>query len=316
MRVKFQSKKSRDLFFKEIESKINLWREFYEQFKISRKTLDTYKSGKMTLPLDFYDSVCRHFNFKKENVEYLEDNWGRIKGGKAAYIKNKHFFDLGRSILLKKISKREPLFNINLPLSAEISHFIGLFIGDGFMNRYGYSYQIQFTGHISEFGFYNKIISKVIKDNFNLTAKIKEDKYVANTIRVNLNSKDLFLFLSQRFKISPGRKSYTVMIPEEIIKSPFVLDCIAGIFDAEGCSYFDTRKEYKEKYPCINLHMNNPGLVKQMSDILNENNIIHSTSKGYANIFIYGKNNVSVFCNKVQLRNSKIKEKLEIYLAK
>lgn len=315
MRIKFQSKRTRDLFFESIKSKVGLWKNFYELFDISRKTFDAYKSGRSTLPQDFFDKMCNHFKLAEENTEKIEDDWGRRKGGIEAYKKNKYYFDEGRKKLLNNIKNRKPQFDINLSLSSDIAYFIGLFIGDGFSNKYANSYQIQFTGHISEFEYYTNIIFPIVKNNFNIGARLKRDKYAENALRFNINSKDLYLFITQRLRIPPGRKSYSVLIPKEIEESPSVLDCIAGIFDAEGCFYIDNRKRYKNGYPRVDLHMNNPGIIKQISEIFIKNNINHSVSKNCGNILIYGNKNVIDFYKKIPLKNPKIKNGLDNLMA-
>jgi len=323
-RVSFKSKKTRDLFFKNVLGihKFNRWKDLILKFKIPRKTLEGYRNGRLTLPETFYNQIIPGFDeesliYFKKNIFYLDSNWGRVKGGRITYSKYKKIFDKGRIKGMKFINKnrvRIPRFDTNLFLSKELSYFIGLFIGDGFTNKYWEYYLTQFTGDKNkEKVYYEKIISPISEKLFGFLPKIKEE-IKTNTLRVNFYSKDLFLLITNRFKIKTGRKSKTVLIPEEILNSneDILLSCIAGIYDAEGCFYFDNRKSYKFPYPAIALHMNNPQLIQQISNIFLRNKIKHSYTSNYSTLYIYGKEDVSLFLSKIKLLNPKYTPKIEM----
>ena len=55
-------------------------------FDVSYSSLKNYYCERRLLPLNFFESL-RHIaklNSKKLNVRYLEDNWGKVKGGKKS----------------------------------------------------------------------------------------------------------------------------------------------------------------------------------------------------------------------------------------
>jgi len=323
-RISFESKKIRDLFFRRFFENNNFktWKEVYSYLELPRKTLESYKSGRLTLPESVFNKMISVFDQKdtdyfNKNISFFENSWGRIKGGKAAYLKNKIFFDEGRIKGMLSIEKlfriRKPKFDLNLPLNKKLSYFIGLFIGDGFTNKYGRYYLTQFTGNkVNEKVYYEKIISAISLKLFGITPKIKEELNV-NALRFNLYSKDLFTLITNRFNIQAGRKTKDVLIPEEILKanSEILFSCIAGIYDAEGCFYYDKRENYKKPYPAIALHMNNPTLIKQISKIFLNNSIKHSFTSSYSTLYIYGKTNVKNFLDKINLLNPKYTEKIK-----
>jgi len=320
-RIYFKSKSIRNLFFEKVlvSYKLRKWSEIICNLNISRIMLTKYRSGYLTVPESIYNIFIKNFNEKdreyfKNNIFCCDENWGRINGGRKTYFNHKEIFELGRKKAIEKIRENTMRFDINLPLTKELSYFIGLFIGDGFTNKYGYHHIIQFTGDKrKEKEFYSQIISKMILNLFNINTKIKEET-LTNTLRVNLYSINLFRLITERFKIKAGRKGKDVLIPEEILNSnqETLLSCIAGIYDAEGCFYFDKRQNYKSPYPAIALHMNNPQLIKQISDIFSRSKIDHSFTKTYSTLYIYGKNNVRTFLSKIKLLNPKYKSKIEM----
>lgn len=317
-RVVFNSDKIRNDFFGktlEVYDCIT-WNRLSNHFGICRKLLHQYRVGRLTIPENLYKKIIKSFSksdlkmFSK-NISFRESNWGNIKGGKKAYIGNKSFFDEGRkkAILLSKMKIKK--FDINLPLTEDLAYFMGLFIGDGFTNKYQRYYLTQFVGQYSfEEGYYRGIISRIGRDLFGLVLKIKKEKN-SDTVRANYYSRDLFEMITKRFKISRGRKSHFVLIPEEILNSDekIVFSCIAGLYDAEGCFYFVERNGYKNPYPILEFHVNNVLLVNQINQILINAGVKFSSWKN-KRIVIYGKKNISYFFKKIKLKNPKLLRKV------
>jgi len=56
-------------------------------FEVSYSTLKNYFSESRTLPKDFFKDLCylSKVNLKKFHFEYLNENWGQIKGGMKKY---------------------------------------------------------------------------------------------------------------------------------------------------------------------------------------------------------------------------------------
>lgn len=320
-RIIFDSSENRESFFVNVLKSFNIrkWKELRNLLKISRSMLDSYKSGKITLPEEIYNNLTKNFSSvdKKifiNHIQFLDFNWGRIKGGRATYFKHKYLFDVGRKNAIRSIvRKAEERFDINMELDNELAYFMGLFIGDGFTNKYGRYYLIQFTGDMREKQFYQSLVSDYCKKLFNIIPRIKNDKH-SNAIRVNLYSVALFRMITQRFKISAGRKSHTVLIPKEILNSDskIISSCVRGLYDAEGCVFFDKRKQYKKPYPRIELHMCNLDLLKQVSNILADcgiKNVVGESDKNLR-VTVRGQDNVDKFIKKVGFSNPKQLDKL------
>ena len=55
-------------------------------FDISYDALKSYYSERRLLPNDFFNDLCHLSKLNPDDfdVEYMEDNWGRVKGGKIS----------------------------------------------------------------------------------------------------------------------------------------------------------------------------------------------------------------------------------------
>jgi len=159
-------------------------------------------------------------------------------------------------------------------LSEELCELIGAYIGDGCLvkHTHGRTYVLQFVGHMNlDLSYYKNTIIPIIKKLFNKTpgfTKIKNE----NAFRFNCYSKEIGLFLKERFNLTFGNKTHTVKIPDEIIKSnkKYIYSTIRGIFDTDGCVFFDKRKRYKKPYPRITLNTCSNNLQKQLKQILSK----------------------------------------------
>lgn len=320
-RVIFNSKELRDMFFQRVISSLGLAKikDLRLGFNIPKSTLELYLNGNLTLPEELYIKLSANLQksdlrFFRKKAEFLDSDWGRVKAGKITYAKYTPIFDEGRKKAIHVSQANAKKFDIKMSLSEELAYFLGLFIGDGFTNKYQRYYLIQFTGDKrTEKSYYENLISKYSKQLFNLIPIIREEKN-GNGLRFNLYSKQLFNLITKRFKISAGRKSRTVLIPREILKArPRIIKaCLRGLYDAEGCVFFDKRNSYKEPYPRIDLHMLNPRLIKQIFKLLNEFSIPCSTNKDSTRILIYGNDAVKKFLKEIGFQNSKHLEKLKL----
>ena len=321
-RINFNSEKSRDKYFRLVllTNDLSSWNELSLRFGIPRATLSKYRIGKLTLPIELYEKLSYNFNnynktyFLKE-VDRLENNWGQIKGGIETYSSHKEIFEKGRLKAIKRTRELVHRFDTEIKLDNALAYFIGLFIAEGFTNKYQGYYLTQFTSHWQfEHTFYDETIRKIVNNLFSLKPYIRHDS-LSNAIRFNLYSRDLFTLITERFKISRGRKSYTVLIPDEIVNADkeILFSCISGIYDGESCFFVDKRKAYNKPYPRIDLHMVNPTIIKQIYEILIDNGIKCSISGDYVRIYIYGDKNILDFLNKVGLQNPKHIRKIDSY---
>ena len=321
-RISFFSAAIRNIFFESARASLGFtsWQGLALNLQIRRTQLDDYRSGKLSLPDVLYHKLIlkmgtRKISYFSSRLKILEDNWGRAKGGRVTYAKHSGFFEEGRRRAIQKRLEGISVFDINLPLSTNLAYFVGLFIGDGFCNKYGRHHLTQFVGHkTEELEYYKSVITSISKELFDLSPTIRFYP-PANYIRVNYYSRSLFLCLTKRFKIKSGKKSYDVLIPGEIMNASkeILLSCIAGIYDAEACVFFDRRRNYSKPYPRIDLHMINPSILKQIGEVLHKTEIPHSFTNNHTHLLVYGKDAFHKFLTKVHLKNPKHLKKIELY---
>jgi len=322
-RISFNSSKVRNEFFDEVfaTSKFKTWTELYNCFNVKKSVFEKYRNGYLTIPEQLFNSILIKFSLMRGNyfllhINKLDECWGRVKAGRVTYIKHREIFEKGRLLAIKNRNSFSK-YNIksDMPLNNKLAYFIGLFIAEGFTNVYNRHYQTQFTGHLQqEYIFYDKTIRNLVSTLFLIKPYIRRD-LASNAVRFNLFSKDLFHLITDRFKIKAGRKSSTVLIPDEILNADkeILFSCISGIYDGEACFFVDKRGNYKKPYPRIDLHMVNPALIKQIYEILLENGIKCSVSGNYVRIYMYGDENIKTFLDKIGFQNPKHIHKISSY---
>jgi len=87
MRVKFKDGEQRRFLKKVLEeSSVPSLRVFMQfGFDVPYSTLKNYYNESRLMPKEFFLKLCEfiNFDFKNINVEYVDENWGQVKGGKT-----------------------------------------------------------------------------------------------------------------------------------------------------------------------------------------------------------------------------------------
>jgi hypothetical protein len=313
------NKTDRTKFFGLLKSKFGSLKNIRNKLKLPKTSFENYKNGKYTIPFELYSRLISFLpenekTYFNSNISIISEDWGRSKGGKITYNKHKEIFDNGRRIAIMKImSNPKYNFDINIPLNEKICEFIGAFIGDGFTNKYGSSYLIQFTGDGRyDKDYYINNICKILKENFNIDSVLYSRE---NTIRVSFYSKRLFEFLIKRLKFNPGKKVYTVKIPDEILNSnkKYITATLRGIFDTDSCIFFDKRASYKKPYIRINLTSASHELIRQVYNLLNKFELNPRMSNNYNKkvIQINGYINFKRFLKEIGFSNKRHLDKVK-----
>lgn len=275
------SKDSRKKLFDYLLKKNNCRsiRALSKELKIPLKTIQNWKYGNNYIP----ESICS--TGISEEVKVLdkqEDNWGRIKGGKKTY-----------SVILEKYGKEEikkrqsqggknaieKIRKIQKPLNMDISNtlfleFYGVLLGDGWMSKLVYRGKtinlIGISGNANKDKEFFIYLKRNIKTLFNRDAYLKyRPKY--NSIELNFAHKELLKKMHEDLDFPIGEK-----IDLEIHDSIYNLGyekmkyVIRGILDTDGCVYFD-KTPVGNPYPCLNLTMKAPRLMKQVFNMLINN---------------------------------------------
>ena len=272
VRIAFKNEFVRNSFFQDIlnYSSLRKWKKLRDVFNIPRKNLENYRTGLITLPEELYKKLILVLPdvlnvYYSSCIDIKENNWGCIKGGKNNYIKNKHIYEFGRKKAWKTTYRKYK--DIQIPIEQigiDFYEVLGTFIGDGFFNKYGNRYMIQFAGDSRyDFSYYKDTIIPVLSKLMNRKPYIRIKE---NSMWVTFYSKALFNLLL-KFNMPLGKKVYTVKIPDEVIDDKTKLICtLRGIFDTDGCIFVDKRRIYREPYVRIALQLTNKVLIDQVSN--------------------------------------------------
>ena len=325
MRIKFKKDENRINFFDSIKSRTEKsWKNLRVELKIPKASFDKYKSGKLLIPEELFDKLINFLDIKERNnilnnIKRIENNFGQILGGKSAYKINAKKFEEGRQKGLKKIVKNKEKIVFNLDLTPKICELIGAYIGDGTFNFYSNkNYHIEFAGDKRyDLPYYNNEIIPTIKT---IISDIKPHFYNShqkeNAVRIVLYSKKLFLFLKEFIGLTPGKKTFTILIPEKITKTnnpALIYATIRGIFDTDGGVFIDKRIKYKKPYPRIFLQTVSKPLYEQLIYYLSKEFRLYTRFNPIRNIYIieiYTINQVKKWMSLIGFSNTRHLNKL------
>ena len=306
------------LFFEQLKltKKYKTWKQFYLKNAIPRNSFNNYKSGRNLLPENIFNKLLNSLDQQNQEVwlqkiYFKNSNWGGIKGGQEKYKKYPEHLERFRKI------KREmrPTFDFNMKLNEKLCEFIGAFIGDGFIGKYGSHYMLEFTGDSRFDKEYLNEMAQIGKDLFRIKKPYFYKVKNRNVLRLKLYSKSLLEFLQKRFNFNKGKKCYTVKIPVEIINSDkkLIFATIRGIFDTDGCVFFDKRKIYKNPYPRITFLTTSPDLFFQLKDFLSNYFKLYtrkSKRRGHY-LEVYGQKQFSKWMSLIGFSNSRHLNKIK-----
>jgi intein/homing endonuclease len=182
------------------------------------------------------------------------------------------------------------------------AEFVGTIIGDGNIYDKGPSY-VEICGDPKLDFDYMTRLSKIIERRFSFKNKIVVRH---GGLRLRINNKNLVELLKDIGIPAGTKKGSNALIPK-IFLSDYKLttSCIRGIFDTDGCIFYDKRKIYKQPYVRICLHMKNRILLKQIARILNKRGIKASINSNGFNLSINGFKEVIKFLENIGFSNTR-----------
>jgi hypothetical protein len=319
-RVFFRAIQNATSFFNDIKfyGKFKSFSELYPILKIRHGEFYLLKNGSRSLRESQFNDLVNILpiqlqeKYSKE-IELRKSNWGQIIGGEATWKNHPNIFENGR-LIPKNYPNRvfSPSFDFNQPLSKELCEFLGAFSGDGFTNRYGRHHQIGFAGDKRyDADYYHKKIIPITRRLFNIQSYYSRTKN--NGVWFNFHSKSLFELLTNRFKMPAGVKFDKVLIPEEIMKSKleYRIAFVRGIFDTDGCVFFDKRKTYKEPYMRVDITMVNVPILTQIKQVLDEVGIESQVLGNGKHLHVTSKKDVRKFFEIIGSSNERHITKIE-----
>lgn len=227
---------------------------------VHRRTLFDWRREKYSISLKSLKIMCRISKLiVPKNIELRESTWfvkaaARL-GGKAVYRK---YGSIGNPDIRKKKWQdwweNKGKFNpnryfitreINIPKkSLELAEFVGIMLGDGGITER----QVTITLNINNDKLYSNFVRKLIKNLFEVRSSVylrKKD----STIRVTVSRKRLVNYC-QSIGLKVGNKlKQNLDVPKWIIEnSLYYAACIRGLFDTDGCIFYECHKIKGKKY--------------------------------------------------------------------
>ncbi|MFH1587438.1 MAG: LAGLIDADG family homing endonuclease [Candidatus Diapherotrites archaeon] len=202
--------------------------------------------------------------------------------------------------------------NENQELSNDLCEFIGALIGDGYTNR---GVIVGICGHNELDKSYFKYLNRNAKSLFGLDGSlIKKKNKNANDMR--FYSKNLYDMLTNRFEFPKKRKTENIKIPGEIMNSDesLIFSTIRGIFDTDGCIFFDRRRAYSKPYPRITLQIVSVPLINQLVKILGKYFVVSNRNYPGRNAYyleIYGHEQFEKWMNLIGFSNERHLNRIE-----
>lgn len=257
-----------------LAKKLGSVRKVADKFNLPYSTMKNYFEEVNLLPEDLFYKILNMLNIKKEGlkVNYLSFNWGRILGGKRGIkaLERKYPKKIlqWRRDAIKKAIRNKTHFGysntkkIKVPvLNENLAEFIGAYLGDGTLTKY----QIKISGDYRYDYRYNIYLLNLIRNLFNIEAKIRKEKNV-NTSSLVAYSKNLCFFLNKNFGIKFGDKiKNKTIIPKKILNNEKLsIACLRGLIDTDGSV---SRRGRMGNQFCIQFTSHNKFLLHQVYEI-------------------------------------------------
>lgn len=249
---------------------------------------NTFRSTKFTKEHPILVSqntrLNRNYKLNHETLRFNERYWDF----KYQYVKAENV-NVGDWIKIPNIYKKELEFNINdkwtfntavredfqiqSPIDTEdFWWFIGLWLGDGWLGRYGeYVHSITICFNKNEEYYLNKCY-KIITQIFNRTPSITDKD---SSYELTFNSKELYQFILQNFGQYSTGKNISEWV--KFLPKKYKLQLLKGYFDSDGAwiKLLKNKKlNSKISYVSVNLE-----LLESIQDILFSLGLISSLNK-------------------------------------
>jgi len=183
----------------------------------------------------------------------------------------------------------------------DFAEFVGIVIGDGNLYDKGPTY-VEICGDpVLDFDFMSSLRSRLERFGFRPKMTIRE-----GGLRLRINNKKLVEDLKNIGMPSGREKCTESKIPKIFLKEwSLTKKCIRGVFDTDGCIFYDKRRIYRTPYVRICLHMKNRKLLKQIQKILATKSIEARINTDGYNLSINGRTQVNKFLKNIGFSNKR-----------
>jgi intein/homing endonuclease len=216
-----------------------------------------------------------------------------------------------------------------MKIDGDLAEIIGIHIGDGCISVNKRYKEYYLGGDISEEkDYHDQWVAHLFNKKIMLPLAKKEVVYKKYP---SIGIYGFYIFDSRivdffkELGIGNGPK-INILIPNEITRDVLLVKrCLRGLFDTDGCIYFDknrSAKLMKNNQPIIQLGSVSQGLIKQVFILLKKMNFYPRLRKPYLGkkdknpvhkILIYRRKDVIRYINEIGFKNPKHYTKWELY---
>lgn len=262
-----------------VKDKSNLtWESIAKSLNLSRGMIFFYLNGKSKIPKENYEKLCQITGIKPEQKSYI-------------IIKNK-------TQPIKEVSE----------VNEHLAELLGILAGDGHISST--NYHISVTCHrIKDKDYIENHVTNIFIKLFEVNPKTREQLH-NNTIKCVVNSKILFEFLTQMFKIPIGKKKGKLHIPEQIFnKNKLLSNYLRGLFDTDGSIYIR-----REKSLVLSIASRDPLFLDEVKMAFIK--LGYNPSVSGKNLCLYRQEQIKRFWDKIGSSNPKHKMRYDSFINK
>lgn len=264
MRIKLGWHQQRG-YFQRIKASTRLnWPQIAKRLKVNKNSLKDWRLGRYTIPSDVCNKIDRQFKVAlpsgyKRLTLYWHIRDAARKGGIRRYLLygspgTPEGRRLGGLNSIKTHRKNLTAFQLPKPvripkISPPLAELFGIMIGDGGITEL----QVKVTLNYYDDRDYLPYVYSLFRELFQIEPGVYNSSE-RSTSEIALSRKNLVGYFVRK-GLPKGNKIFQEIDIPGWIKSnrEFSKACVRGIFDTDGCVYFDSHKIKERNYKSINL---------------------------------------------------------------
>jgi len=274
------------------------WEKLAEKLSIARNYLvNEIAKEKRTLSEKTYNELLKlsQENFDKYIINKINDNWGRVKGGKIANF-------------------REPKLLIKNP-SIELAELIGIILGDGsiWTRSGGYYYLVICGDSEKDKDYLLNYVKPLFENLFNKKMYSRTHK-TNKELFITIGNKDVVHTLNHFGLPSGNKKINNVKIPSWIFKSEeYLKACIRGLIDTDGSVCPITGRDYPYIWFTSNIENLRDTFKMAMEKLGFKTSKWNIRETRGADTYIGNKEHINKYIQTISFKNRKHLDKLKIF---
>ena len=294
MRILFKKGKQNELLKKEREKRGVTWSEFAKSLNIKPGKLRAFVYEESLIDEQTFNKLVFRGEYERFIIKKLDENWGRIKGGKNS---------IGSLKEIKIPEKNE-----------DLAELWGIMLGDGNITRIKEykvgTYNINVTGHsVLDKDYLLKFVIPLGERIFGVRARSYYFKN-SNAMRIIFHGRKIVDFFEKEGYMAGDKIRNKSTIPSWINENPrFLVACLRGLLDTDGSFYKLTNQSSHQ----VCFTNKNPILLRDVRDAFISLGIGCSKITKEKDIVITRRSEIAKFYKLISFHNSKHLNKIKAW---